>query len=69
MAQVESANPVKTPFRSGFPIDKIPPPNTPASPATILQMRQLVGSLQWLSQCTRPDIATVTNLLAQYQSN
>ena len=30
-------------------------------------MQQLMGSLQWLSHCTRPDISTATALLSQYQ--
>ena len=30
-------------------------------------MRSLVGCLNWLSVATRPDIMTITNMLAQYQ--
>ena len=29
-------------------------------------MQKLVGSLNWLGQSTRPDIATITNILAQH---
>ena len=68
-SNLSSTNSVNTPYRSGYPVDTIPEPTSPSSPQQILQMRQLLGSLQWLSQCTRPDIATITNLLAQYQSN
>ena len=68
-ANLTNANAVTTPYHNGYPVDKIEPPPTPASPSAILQMQQLLGSLQWLSQCTRPDISTITNLLAQYQSN
>ena len=38
MAQVENANPVRSPYRSGYPVDKIPPPSTPVATHTILQM-------------------------------
>ena len=31
-------------------------------------MQQIMGSLQWLSHCTRPDIATATSILSQYQN-
>ena len=34
-----------------------------------LQMQQLMGSLQWLSHCTRPDISTVTTLLSKHQNS
>lgn len=34
-----------------------------------LQYQSLVGSLNWLSHTTRPDLSTVVSLLAQHQSN
>jgi hypothetical protein len=33
------------------------------------KLRTIIGSLNWISTQTRPDIATITNILAQYQSN
>ena len=62
----------KTPYRSGLPIDSIPcDPMSIADRAKLkLRMQQIMGSpLQWLSQCTRPDIATAVSILAQYQNS
>jgi hypothetical protein len=61
-------NTVTTPYRSGHPIDTIPIPTTPPNNQNELthQMQVLIGCLTWLSLSTRPDIATITNLLAQY---
>ena len=33
------------------------------------KLQKIVGSLLWLSMGTRPDLCTVTSLLAQNQSN
>ena len=58
-----------TPYRSGYPIDTITPTTT-LTPSQRLQQtkhfQSLVGSLNWLSISTRPDIATATNLLAKH---
>ena len=32
------------------------------------KLRQLVGSFNWLSQATRPDLTTITSILARYQN-
>ena len=59
-----------TPFRSGLPIDSIKPINLPPDETNTLkqQIQSIVGSLQWLSQVTRLDLAVITNLLAQSQN-
>jgi hypothetical protein len=33
------------------------------------KIRKILGSLNWLSTQTRPDIATITNIIAQHQSH
>ena len=57
-----------SPYRSGYPVDKIPMPTTLPSNQNDLNLRlqQLTGCLQWLSVSTRPDIATITNILSKY---
>ena len=67
----DDINTVQTPYRSGYPIDKIPTElyddNTQRQYTKNLQ--SLVGSLTWLSMSTRPDLSTITNLLAKHVSN
>ena len=67
-SKLQDALPVDSPYRSGLPIDSIPSPSTP-NKSLITKYRSLVGSLLWLSQATRPDLATVVSLLAQHQRN
>jgi Reverse transcriptase (RNA-dependent DNA polymerase). len=59
-----------TPYRSGHPVDAIP--NVAVLPSKQLELetklRTIIGSLNWISTQTQPDIATITNILAQYQS-
>ena len=64
----EDVNKVITPYRSGFPIDKIPyePYNAETQQQYTTLMQSLVGSFAWLSMSTRPDLATVTNMIAKY---
>lgn len=60
-----------TPYRSGYPVDSIPDTCTlnKEDKKTVQQKyRSIVGSLLWLSQGTRPDLATITNVLAKYQN-
>ena len=58
----------KTPYRSGYPVDKIPslPTSHQNQPALTKTMHQLVGCFNWLAISTRPDIATITNILSKY---
>ena len=56
-----------TPFRSGNPVDSIEN-NNEYDPTLEKEMRSYVGSLLWLSIGTRPDLSTITNILAQYQN-
>ena len=60
-----------TPYRSGYPIDKIPPDNniTPHQQHTQNHLLQsLVGSLNWLAGSTRPDLAPSVNFIAKYSN-
>jgi hypothetical protein len=63
-----SANkcPLMTPFRSGLPIDAIPHVGmTPEERAPLItKMQCWMGMINWLQQCTRPDLATIFSLLA-----
>ena len=60
-----------TPYRNGHPIDTIPlEPDLPLAEQQQQNatLQTLVGSLNWLSTSTRPDIAPVTNFLAKYNN-
>ena len=70
---VQSANkvPNMTPYRSGFSIDYIPPVDT--LDTDLNRRRQvyhsIVGCINWLATCTRPDIAPVLTFLASYSNS
>jgi len=57
-----------TPFRSGNPVDSINDTTTD-DPSLEKELRSYVGSLLWLSVGTRPDLSTITNILAKHQNN
>ena len=63
-----------TPYRSGLPIDSIPPATaeemlTPSFARRCNQYQLMVGSLNWLATNTRPDLTPVTLFLAAYNHN
>jgi len=60
---MSDANAISTPYRSGSHIDSLTGDTSDFITATY---QSLVGSLNWLSTNTRPDLSTVTNLLSQY---
>ena len=63
----DEINSVPTPYRSGFPVDSIPDLQT-KDESIIKKMQSYVGSLNWLSTSTRPDVATITNIMAKYMA-
>eukprot|EP00804_Cyclotella_cryptica_P026709 CCRYP_007942-RA/>CCRYP_007942-RA protein AED:0.35 eAED:0.34 QI:0/0/0/0.66/0.5/0.33/3/0/1904 len=70
---VDNMNPVPnmTPYRSGLPIDAIPPPN-PKDPDLKRRTKcyqSMVGCINWLATCTRPDVSPVPTFLASYSTN
>ena len=70
---VHTANkvPNMTPYRSGFPIDSIPPVN-PLDPDPPHQKRvyqNIVGCINWLETCTRLDIAHELIFLSSYRNS
>ena len=68
--QTLSATTNPSPYRSGCPVDSLPREFITVEEKVKLeaQLRSYVGSLLWLSQATRPDLATITNILAKYQN-
>ena len=63
-----SVNMPKTPYQSGPLVNKIKPKTYDQATQNKLKakMQSIIGSLTWLSTSTRPDIATIRNILAKY---
>ena len=53
-----STTSTKTPYRSGLPVDSIPPSETKDA-GIISQYRSYVGSLLWIIKGTIPDITAI----------
>ena len=60
-----------TPYHSGLPMDSIPPPppNDPDQKRITECYQSIVGCINWLATCTRPDVAPVLTFLASYNQN
>ena len=68
---MEDSNPAPSPYRSGMAIDRIEPGGVDPSKKIPLvkQFQRMVGGFNWLALCTRPEITTVTRLLARKMRN
>eukprot|EP00956_Cyclotella_meneghiniana_P014787 scaffold22287_cov36-Cyclotella_meneghiniana.AAC.2 len=62
--------PHMTPYRSGIPIDSIPPPpkDDPDQKRRTKVYQSIVGCINWVATCTRPDIAPALTFLASYNN-
>ena len=62
--------PNMTPYRSGYPIDSIPQAdlNDPDLKRRTKCYQQIVGCINWLSTCTRPDICPALTFLSSYNT-
>ena len=69
---VKSANkvPNMTPYRYWLPIDYIPPvdPLDPDLPRWRKVYQNIVGCINWIETCTRPDISPVLTFLTSYRN-
>jgi hypothetical protein len=59
-----------TPYRSGLPIDSIAPPpkEDPDQKRCTKVYQSIVGCINWLATCTRPDISPFLTFLASYNN-
>jgi hypothetical protein len=62
--------PHMTPYRSGIPIDSIPAadPKDPDLKRRTKVYQSIVGSINWVATCTRPDVSPVLSFLASYSN-
>ena len=62
--------PAMTPYRSGYPIDSIAAadPKDPDLKRQTKVYQSIVGCLNWLATCTRPDVSPVLSFLASYSN-
>jgi len=60
----------ETPYRSGHPVHSVPDIDMPTDERQLLNklLQEYNGSLNWLSCQTRPDLATITNILSQFNN-
>ena len=63
--------PHMTPYTSGIPIDSIPPPakGDPDQKRRTKVYQSIVGCINWVATCTRPDICPCLTFLASYNQN
>jgi len=62
--------PLMTPFWSALPVDAIPHEEMSLEDRAplIAKMQSWMGMLNWLQQCTCPDLSTIISLLASYMN-
>ena len=69
---VDKFNPVPnmSPYRHGMPIDAIPPPpsDDPDLKRRTKCYQGIVGCINWLATCTRPDVAPALTFLASHNT-
>ena len=60
-----------TPYRSGKPVDSIQHVDLPPEKFIPIQQkyRSIIGSLNWLAQGSRPDIAAISSISSKCQNN
>jgi hypothetical protein len=59
-----------TPYRYGMPINSIPPPDPddPDQKRRTKCYQAIVGCINWLATCTRPDVSPALTFLASYNT-
>jgi hypothetical protein len=68
---MSDCNAIASPYRTGFPIDRIPHDGVPLEQKTALvkKFQSLVGGVLWLQRHTHPDLSTVVSLLSSNSHN